>query len=578
MEPIHGTHLPGLRSQPGAHQRAPQRPVRVPRRADPAHPLQPDRHRHRVRAGGHVRGAGHGAPVQGLRGHVGGLPDRRAHRLDLVRAHVQAADRVRLPAVHRSRAPTRRSSTTCGSCSPTTTSPAPSFATSGLVLEDKAVVLFLELRKDGLRNCSPNNCDDRGAEVTATVRRLLIDVADLDKVIAATSAPPPPISGPTSPSGSPCLTCACRASTCPTAGPSLRRRCSSPSRPRSARTTWSPRGRAHQAVRRVQAARRRRVPDQPVRHLHEPVRLPRRDPGDDRRGPFMQYYWDLFDDLLAAYDELRWKGVDLMCACCPPEGLFPRHLMAGCSTRRVRRRRLPPSFVPSPAVGDCEDRTGGPPAVPVGSWRSWRASPRPPDKGSGPHRAGGATPRCRPRRSRYYYDQDGAPPVYELWDPVKTARRGPTRTSATAPTSTRRPCRLRHRPAAVRPRAEQLPADRGASRQERPQRARVALALKKSHRLPIEVIALRTGAFDENIEVDLSREDCRFQDLETLYDALKSELICFLVKQVQYFYALPARPTSPGRERRRPTIRLLKGTPPEFQRRAGDAGTQDRAL
>src|SRR6185436_10060911 len=44
---------------------------------------------------------------------------------------------------------------------------------------------------------------------------------------------------------------------------------------------------------------------------------------------FMPYYWDLFDDVLAAYDELRWKGVDLMCACCPPEGLFPRHLMAG---------------------------------------------------------------------------------------------------------------------------------------------------------------------------------------------------------------------------------------------------------
>src|SRR5690349_10023266 len=60
--------------------------------------------------------------------------------------------------------------------------------TSGLVLEDKAVVLFLELSKDRLRNCSPNNCDDRGTEVTSTVRRLLVDVADLDKVIAATSA------------------------------------------------------------------------------------------------------------------------------------------------------------------------------------------------------------------------------------------------------------------------------------------------------------------------------------------------------------------------------------------------------
>ena len=47
------------------------------------------------------------------------------------------------------------------------------------------MVLFLELREDGLRTCSPNSCDDRGAQVTATIRRLLIDVADLDRVIAA---------------------------------------------------------------------------------------------------------------------------------------------------------------------------------------------------------------------------------------------------------------------------------------------------------------------------------------------------------------------------------------------------------
>ena len=41
-------------------------------------------------------------------------------------------------------------------------------------LDDKAVVLFVELKKQGLRNCSPNNCDDKGAEVTATLRPLLI--------------------------------------------------------------------------------------------------------------------------------------------------------------------------------------------------------------------------------------------------------------------------------------------------------------------------------------------------------------------------------------------------------------------
>ncbi len=57
-------------------------------------------------------------------------------------------------------------------------------------LSDKAVLLFYELKKEGLRTCSPNDCNDKGAEVTATVRRLLIKQADLNKIIAAANALP----------------------------------------------------------------------------------------------------------------------------------------------------------------------------------------------------------------------------------------------------------------------------------------------------------------------------------------------------------------------------------------------------
>jgi hypothetical protein len=52
-------------------------------------------------------------------------------------------------------------------------------------LGDKAVLLFMELRKEPLRNCSPNNCDDKGAEVTGTVKPLLVRRDDLDKIIAS---------------------------------------------------------------------------------------------------------------------------------------------------------------------------------------------------------------------------------------------------------------------------------------------------------------------------------------------------------------------------------------------------------
>jgi hypothetical protein len=48
-----------------------------------------------------------------------------------------------------------------------------------------------------------------------------------------------------------------------------------------------------------------------------------------RQVRFLQYYYDLFDDLLRAYDEFRWQAAGLLCACCPPADLFPRHLMLG---------------------------------------------------------------------------------------------------------------------------------------------------------------------------------------------------------------------------------------------------------
>ena len=191
----------------------------------------------------------------------------------------------------------------------------------------------------------------------------------------------------------------------------------------------------------------------------------------------MQYYWDLFDDLLAAYDELRWKGVDLMCACCPPEGLFPRHLMAGVldpvtyDTADYRHR-----FVPSPAVGDCEDRTREVRLLfrrLVAMLESFTETP--PDKGvrATPSRWGDVP--VSAKAIPYYYDQDGTPPVFELWDPAKTARhRANQNLSYRADEYAPAAAAVRHRPAALRPRAEQLPADRGAPRQERPERARDA--------------------------------------------------------------------------------------------------------
>lgn len=456
-------------------------------------------------------------------------------------------------------------------------------ATSGLVLEDKAVVLFLELRKDNLRNCSPNNCDDRGAEVTATVRRLLIDVADLKKMTVPASGFAPTYLGAD-------LTERLQL-------PDLRMPRfdvpnSGPVRPEQVLRAFQDTFRRGRLVADVAAALAElygafkplvvdEYPNNPFATLTNRFGFLDAIPATTAQVLFMQYYWDLFDDLLSAYDELRWKGVDLMCACAPPEGLFPRHLMAGVlapasyDAADYRHR-----FVPSPAIGGCKDRTRDVRTLfarMVAILASFTETP--PDKGvrATPSRWGDVP--LSAKAIPYYYDQGGNPPVFQVWDPVKTARRRANQnlsyrsdeySSAAPPRFVTEPLRFDLEPNNFL----RIEGHLGKNVQTV---LESLLSLKKSHRLPFEVIALRTGAFDESIDVDLSKEDCRFRDLETLYETLKSELTCFLVKQVEYFYSLPAQVVV-GEGAVVPSLSLLKLYAADFIAQPGTLGREIEAV
>ena len=52
--------------------------------------------------------------------------------------------------------------------------------TGELDLQKHAVVLFLEKTEADLRNCSPNNCSDKGKEITPTIRHLLVKHEDFN--------------------------------------------------------------------------------------------------------------------------------------------------------------------------------------------------------------------------------------------------------------------------------------------------------------------------------------------------------------------------------------------------------------
>lgn len=455
-------------------------------------------------------------------------------------------------------------------------------------LKDKAVLLFLELKKASLRNCSPNNCDDKGTEVTATVRRLLITVDDLSKIIDAANQLETDL-------------------TAADLEALLLARLNLPDLrlprydvPNTNPVTSDQVLAAFQAVFRANklalntgnALIASYDAFKPVLQGIYPTN-PFADPFADIKTNFgfldntlittaqvrfLQYYVDFFDDLLRAYDEFRWKGVELLCACCPSERLFPRHLMLGMlfpatvPNQSIYRHH----FLPSSALSGCAERTReleqlfqriveltarftNTPPLPEPTTKSL-SDPQiriTPSKLADVSLSDKAIP--------YYYLQEGNPPLFQLWNAEKTRRNRANQN-------------LSYRSDEYTPSAPPFVTDALRYDLEPYNFLRIEghlgknylrvleslLTLKSKYRLPIEVIALRTGLFDETISVDLSKEECRFQDLETLYDTLKAQLICFLCDEVQYFYNLNFIRDIPIVEPTRPHLPLLIQCAPNF--------------
>ncbi|MFA6041232.1 MAG: hypothetical protein WC733_06995, partial [Methylophilus sp.] len=225
------------------------------------------------------------------------------------------------------------------------------------ILANKAVVLFLELKKDGLRNCSPNNCDDKGAEVTATVRPLLINRVDLDKVIAKSS----PAASTTELENN------------------LLARLNLPDialpRVDVLSTELKTSNSLIQAIRSALGANlvlnlsnafvaateafKPLLGDISFAMAQAKLNIINTEINSGNKITHIQNYYDFIDDLIKAYDELRWSGLDLLCRCNPADALFPRHLMLGLTNPasvtnpQYYRNR----FLASPALTSCEEQT-----------------------------------------------------------------------------------------------------------------------------------------------------------------------------------------------------------------------------
>jgi hypothetical protein len=451
-------------------------------------------------------------------------------------------------------------------------------------LDNKAVLLFVELKKEGLRTCSPNDCNDRGAQLVVTVRRLLIAATDLDKVIAEGAE-----------QGSGLTTADLEARIqerlklpdlrlprydVPSTAPTTSEHVLAAFRAvfhdaQLATSTGAALSAAYQAFKPLLVEQ---YPADPFAGFGASFGFLDNAYGNAAQIAFLQYYYDLFDDLLRAYDEMRWKGVELACACVPSELLFPRHLMLGVP----RPAGIDPAlyrhgFEPACAGDQLRDEfvlLFGRLAGMVGSFTYQPQLPAPDTSAAldrqiritpSSHGAGPLEEKALP----YYYALKGEAPLYQLWSPARSRRRRANQNlgyrsseyTPAAPAFVLDPLRFDLEP------HDFLRIEGHLGKQYQPVLGTL-LTLKTRYRLPIDVLALRTGAFDENAPL-AGGDTASFPDLETLYDVLREDLLTTLCEGVRYLYDVPAATALPGGVPKHP---LLKQRAPQFTYDANTVG------
>jgi hypothetical protein len=178
-------------------------------------------------------------------------------------------------------------------------------------LSGKAILLFMELTSEVLRNCVIDNCDDRGLEVKAKIRRLLVSVDDLESLEPSSSDTLPEIVVPrlhfhtpedlygyeqvykkffTGPPGKPVV-----------------------------ETLTEAMLRAFHILDLIIP----NVDSSGINRLQGLFDLP-----TSQIVP-IQYYYDFLRDLTSAYHDLREALLQVLAGCLPDSGLFPRHLTLG---------------------------------------------------------------------------------------------------------------------------------------------------------------------------------------------------------------------------------------------------------
>ena len=429
---------------------------------------------------------------------------------------------------------------------------------SAAFLSDKIVMVFVELLEEQLRNCSPNSCDDKGAEVVMAFKPLLIRKTDADTILAEVAALP----------GAGNSTDINNLVTASLALEEMRM--PRVSVPYSAMISTADLVNSYRSI-----LNRTFIQNQLRTNLlaaFDAFQI--LNNGLDRNiisnwvAPYAgddlvdftdphnyQYYYDFISDLMETYREIRIKGIDTLSLCCPNPDLFPRHLfLKEAEVAAIHERKYRHYFIPSPIhnhhqglsleirqlferlIAQIQQAQFPIDVVSLQIAGRFDASIK-----ITPSKLG-----CYPLSDKaipYYYDVvGGSPALYSLWNHALSkagkANHNLSYHSDQYPGIT---------PSFV---TQALQYDlelynflriEGHVGKNYQTVLSTLTYLKRNARLAFDFVGIKTGSSPVTSIIEQNFE-CHFQDLETIYQTNKEELCCLLCNVISHFYKIGESP------------------------------------
>ena len=472
--------------------------------------------------------------------------------------------------------------------------------------EEKVVLLFYELLEIDAKNCNPTSCDDKGRDVQVNIRKLLIKKSDAEKILPKEKVDPFVLSDSTggirrieTSSGlRNILNLFGLGSISAGAEDLLLRKLMLPDlklrRFDVPATSLVSTNDIFEAYQRILTKTLVDAVDNALFQLHKVYGSMVRDvvtgaPFANFGSRFafvydgtisgnrllhLQYWYDFFFDIIQAYDELRFIGLRIFAQCCPDPNLFPRHLLLGEAVPPPDqvRSRYRSYFIPSPILNNQAEFYAAfkllykrlvlmttkvempAPAVFIKDNIDSNIRITPSKLGCAP---------LSEKSIPYYYrvnDENGR--LFLCWNPELNRRGAADQTLSynsifySSEDFVNNPLRYDIEP-------YNFFRIEGLVGKNYKNALLAVTTLRNNNRLPFDVVALSASLNDG--EIDFSKTECHFHDLEAIYETMKAEVICLFCKMIIYYYAFqPSRDDLGDIKNLTPGLPVLKYCSPGF--------------